>query len=89
VPRPCAPQGAGSAPPRRALMRSVTCRKFTPTPACGREPRHLPSRSGFPGPGPARTGSHPHRATGGMLPYRVEAPWADSSQILQVRRSRT
>jgi len=43
-----------------------------------RELRHLPPRSEFPGPGPARTGSHPHHAAGRTHPYRVDAPWAGS-----------
>lgn len=40
--------------------------------------RHLPQRSEAYGPGPARTGNHPHHAAGRTHPYRVDAPWAGS-----------
>jgi len=37
-----------------------------------------PAARGRPGPGPARTGSHPHQLRAGAHLYRVDAPWAGS-----------
>ena len=44
-----------------------------------------PAARGRPGPGPDRTGSHPHRLRARTRPYRVGAPWADS--LASVRRN--
>ena len=69
VPLGAAPQAGGDGRAPDGSANRSTVRTWTSI---------APAARGRPGPGPARTGSHPHRLRARTRPYRVGAPWAGS-----------